>query len=140
MSADRKAREEWIKSKYMWKGFLSFKGFDEMSEDQRKEQFSRDLYDAAKVGDIYGAARAFARGGSVEWINSTEGGKTALHICALSKIVEEKDWHAIETAEFLLQNGAKMEAFDSESHDVLDCALIGNAEVKMVEYLTHRAL
>jgi hypothetical protein len=51
-----------------------------------------------------------------------------------------EEWQAIETAEFLLQNGAKMSAFDSASHDVLDSALIGNAEVKMVEYLTHRSL
>ncbi len=47
---------------------------------------------------------------------------------------------AIEKAELLIQNGAKMEAFDTDSHNVLDSALIGNAEVKMVEFLTHRSL
>jgi Putative GTPase activating protein for Arf/PH domain len=138
--ADRKAREEWIRSKYMWKGFLSFKGFEEMDEAQRKEQFSRDLYESAKIGDVFGAAAALAYGGNVEWVNAKEGGKTALHVCALAKIALEKEWKAIETAELLLQNGAKMDAFDSDFHDVLDSALIGNAEVKMVEYLSHRSL
>jgi Putative GTPase activating protein for Arf/PH domain len=139
-SSDRKAREEWIRSKYMWKGFLSLKKFEEMSEEQRKEKFSQDLYDAAKIGDVVGTATALAHGGSVEWTNINDGGRTALHICALAKVDSEREWKAIETAELLLQNGAKMNAFDSDFHDVLDCALIGNAEVKMVEYLSHRSL
>ena len=139
-TADRKTREEWIRSKYMWKGFLSFQDFEEMSDDQRKEKFSRDLYDAAKNGDVYKAASALAYGGSVEWTNIDEGGKTALHVCTLAKITEGVEWKAIETAELLLQNGAKMSAFDSDLHDVLDHALIGNAEVMMVEFLTHRTL
>lgn len=139
-SADRKTREDWIKSKYMWKGFLSFKGLEDMSEEQRKDKFSRDLFEAAKKGDVRGAATALAHGGSVEWANPNEGGKTALHICALANVNETEEWNAIETAELLLQNGAKMDVYDSDSHDVLDSALIGNAEVKMVEYLTHRSL
>ena len=139
-TADRKTREEWIRSKYMWKGFLSFQGFEEMSEDQRKEKFSRDLYDAARNGDVFKTAAALAYGGSAEWTNKNEGGKTALHACTLAKITEGVEWKAIETAELLLQNGAKMSAFDSDSHDVLDHALIGNAEVRMVEFLTHRTL
>ena len=139
-SVDRKTREEWIRSKYMWKGFLSFQDFEEMNDDERKEKFSRDLYDAAKNGDVYKTAAALAYGGSVEWTNVNEGGKTALHICTLAKITEGAEWKAIETSELLLQNGAKMTAFDSDFHDVLDHALIGNAEVKMVEYLTHRTL
>jgi Putative GTPase activating protein for Arf/PH domain len=139
-SADRKTREEWIRSKYMWKGFLSFKGVENMSEEQRKDKFSRDLYEAAKKGDVERTATALAYGGSVEWVNPDERGKTSLHVCALARISEVEEWKAIETAELLLQNGAKMEAFDSDSHDVLDSALIGNAEVKMVEYLTHRSL
>jgi hypothetical protein len=139
-STDRKGREEWIRSKYMWKGFLSFKGFEDLSEAERKEKFSRDLYNAAKYGDVYKAATAMAYGGSVEWTNVDEGGKTALHVCTLVKIEKEAEWKAIETAELLLQNGAKMSAFDSDFHDVLDRALIGNAEVQMVEFLSHRSL
>jgi Arf-GAP with coiled-coil, ANK repeat and PH domain-containing protein len=139
-SADRKTREEWIRSKYMWKGFLSFKDVEGMSEDERKEKFSRELFEAARLGDVRKAATALAYGGSVEWANSDEKGKTALHVCALAKVTEGAEWKAVETAELLLQNGAKMDALDADAHDVLDSALIGHAEVKMVEYLTHRSL
>jgi Putative GTPase activating protein for Arf/PH domain len=135
-TAERKEREEWIRSKYMWKGFLSFKGLEELSENERREKFSRDLYSAAKSGDVNKTALALACGGSVEWTNIDEAGKTALHVCALTKQID--DCKALETAELLLQNGAKMSALDSDFHDVLDSALIGNAQVRMVEFLTHR--
>lgn len=137
-SADRKTREDWIRGKYMWKGFLSFD--ESLSEEGRKSKYSKELYDAAKNADLYGTLNALAHGGSVEWINPTEKGRTPLHICTLAKMEDGNDWKAIETAEFLLQNGAKMNALDADSHDVLDSALIGNAEVQMVEYLTHRSL
>ena len=139
-SSDRKAREEWIRSKYMWKGFLSFEGAEGLNEKERAEKYSRDLYEAARMGDVCLAASALAHGGSVEWTNADEGGKTPLHICALTKADSAQDWKAIETAELLLQNGAKMDAFDASSHNVLDAALIANADVQMVEYLTHRSL
>jgi hypothetical protein len=141
--ADRKDREEWIKSKYMWKGFLSFDDVECMSEEQRNEKFSHDLYEAAKNGDVWGAAKALAHGGSVDWMNPEEGGRTPLHVCALAKRKEgadEEEWKAIETAELLLQNGARMDATDASAHDVLDSALLGNAEVQMVEFLTSRSL
>lgn len=139
-AADRKTREEWIRSKYMWKGFLSFKGVEDLSEEQRKEKFSRDLFEAARVGDVRKSATALAHGGSVDWVNMHECGRTALHVCALAKLHEEAKWEAIETAELLIQNGAKMDALDLDSHNVLDSALIGKSEFKMVEYLTHRTL
>jgi Putative GTPase activating protein for Arf/PH domain len=139
-TADRKAREEWIKSKYMWKGFISYIGAETMNEQERKEKYSQELYEAARRGDVISAASALAHGGSVEWVNAEEGGKTPLHICALAKKIEGEDWKAIETAEFLIQNGAKLETLDADAHDILDSALVGNAEVPMVEYLTHRSL
>lgn len=138
-TADRKAREEWIRSKYMWKGFLSYKGCEGLDDKEKKEKYSRDLYEAAKVCDVSSAALALAHGGSVEWTNAEERGRTALHVCALAKIEDSDVWKAIPMAEFLLQNGAKMEAHDADSHDVLDGALVGKAEVQMVEYLTHRS-
>lgn len=139
-SADRKAREEWIKSKYMWRGFLSFEDVASLSEDQRQEKFSLDLYNAAKVGDVQAVARALAYGGKVEWINKDEGKKTPLMACTLCRIEDENNWKAIETAELLLQNGSKMEARDEASHDVLDGALVGGAAVEMVEFLSKRSL
>lgn len=136
-SADRKAREDWIKSKYMWKGFLDFSGVDGLSEEQRNEKYSRDLYEASKNCDVYRAVEALAHGGSVDWKNPDEGGKTPLHVCAVSKNEgDEAVWEAIETAELLLQNGAKMDAFDGSEHGVLDCALLGGANLKMVEFLS----
>lgn len=138
-TADRKTRETWIRSKYLWKGFLSFQDCDGMSEEERTEAFSKKLYNAAKRCDVVAAFSAFAHGGSTEWTNPDDGGKTALHICALAKRNDEEgDWHGIEMAEFLLQNGAKMDAFDVASHGVLDCALLNGATIEMVEYLTSK--
>ena len=135
-SADRKAREDWIRSKYMWKGFLAFEESDGNTEDERNEKYSRDLFAACRDGDLIGSVSALAHGGSVEWVNSDQDGKTALHVCTLRKKGDDSPWNAIECAEFLLQNGAKMDALDAAKHNVLDSALLGNAEVEMVEYLT----
>jgi hypothetical protein len=136
--ADRKMRETWIKSKYMWKGFLDFSAVDALNEDERTLKYSRDLFDAASKVDLYGSLFALSHGGRVEWKCADHSGKTALHACALAKREEGKDWQAIELAEFLLQNGAQIDAHDDLAHGVLDCALIGNAEIEMVEYLTSK--
>ena len=135
-SADRKTREDWIKSKYMWKGFLDFSGTEGMKEEEKTEKYSRDLYDAAKCGDVCAAVYALAHGGSADWVNVDEGGKTPLHACVLVKKDESQPWLAVETAELLLQNGARMDALDSYAHGLLDCALLGNADLEMVEFLT----
>ncbi|GKY98419.1 hypothetical protein MPSEU_000799400 [Mayamaea pseudoterrestris] len=133
---DRKTREDWIKSKYMWKGFLDFTGTEELSEDERIEKYSRDLFEAARNGDVCGAVYALSHGGSVDWINKNDGGKTPLHASVLVRKVEGQPWLAIETTELLLQNGARMDVLDASSHGLLDCALLGNAELAMVEFLT----
>jgi ankyrin repeat protein len=122
------------------KGFLLFTDSDGKTEEERIEKFSRELYEAARKGDVCEVASALAHGGSVEWTNQDDGGKTALHICALgSKPTDDTVWQAVECAELLIQNGAKLNAFDASSHGVLDCALLGSAEVEMVEYLTAKA-
>lgn len=138
-SADRKAREDWIKSKYMWKGFLNVKGVEDLTEQERTLKYSRDLFEACKTGDSRSAMDAFVHGGAVDWINPDEGGKTPLHACALAKKREGEPWQAIETAEFLIQNGARLDTLDAASHGVLDCALLGSAEVEMVEFLSSRS-
>jgi len=138
-SADRKAREDWIKSKYMWKGFLDLSKRDGESDEQRTEKYSRDLFEAAKKGDVCRAMSAFAHGGKIEWASPDEGGKTSLHICSLMKREDEAEpWLAVETAEYLLQNGGKMSNLDGEDHGVLDCALLGGADLEMVEFLTSK--
>lgn len=143
----RKAKEEWIKSKYQWKGFLEVDSSDERDHDDRMEQVNRELYEAASIGNLMGVAEALAHGGSVDWKNHAEGGKTALHACAVSKPPSddedwqtgERAWLGIECAELLLQNGAKMKALDENHQGPLDCAVIGGAEREMIELLSARA-
>lgn len=139
-TSDRKIREEWIRSKYMWKGFLSFEGMDDMIEEDRREKFNRELYKAAKVCDVYQIAYSLAHGGSVDWVNKEEEGRTALHACALAKRCNGggEKFKFIEAAELLLQNGAKLIAKDINGHDVLAAAVIGGADVETVEFLSNR--
>merc|ERR1711935_244900 len=98
------------------------------------------MYSAAERGDVLGIANALARGANASWQNPDENSRTALHVCALLRPGENKDdWKAIECAELLLQNGAKMDIRDKDSHAVLDVALIGNADLDMIEYLTSKS-
>ena len=139
-SDGRKSKEEWIKTKYLFRGLIKFEEDAEAkTHEQREEKFSRDLFEAARTGDVLGIASALAHGAVPTWKNKNEGGKTALHICALNKRQEDKeDWKAIECAELLLQNGAKLDVLDDMSHGVLDSALVGNAEREMIEFLSHK--
>jgi len=139
--ATRKEREEWIKSKYLRRGFLAFKGSDGKTHTEREDTYSRRLYKCARKADIIGVASALAHGGVVSWANEDADGRTALHACSLYKVKEGKDdeMKGIECAELLLQNGAKIDARDKLAHGVLDCALLGDADRQMIEYLSHRA-
>lgn len=132
--ADRPTRENWIRSKWLWRGFLDAKSSEGLDENEATEKFSRDLYEAAKEANIIDMVKALAHGGSVDWVDEQK--KTALHACSVCKRNGNADWQAIECAELLLQNGAKIDALDSSDHGVLDSALIGKAELEMVEYLT----
>lgn len=137
----RKAKEDWIRSKYQWRGFIDHRDSDGKNQEEREEKWSRNLYDAARHGDLIAVAEALAHGGNVDWQNGDDGGKTPLHVCALSRPTKQDSaspWQGIECAELLLQNGAKLKALDSSSHGVLDCAVIGNAEREMIEYLSAR--
>lgn len=146
----RKIKEEWITSKYLWKGFLEY------SIDKDPElKLCHQMYEAARNADIVLLSEALAKGGKVEWKNEQEGGKTALHICAVSsssitpldesdddldKQLDKSDttWLGIECAELLLQNGAKIGALDFEHHTSLDFAVCGNGERAMIEYLSSK--
>lgn len=140
-SSGRKAKEEWIKSKYLWRGFLKFKDDEGSTPAEREERSSKELYKAAESGDILGIAKALAHGAVATWQNPDDDSKTALHVCAMSKPTGSKeDWKAIECAELLMQNGAKMHTRDTASHGVLDAALVGNADVAMIEYLSTKAV
>lgn len=133
--ADRKTRENYIKSKYLWKGFLEYNDSDGKTEAERAETFSHALYKAAKDCNVVGIAEAIAMGGSVDWSNSEENGKTALHACVEKRRSGKDDsWSAIECAELILQNGAKMDATDAFPH-IYDFAVDGNAEKEMIDFL-----
>ena len=75
---------------------------------------------------------------SVQWQNAADDNKTALHICVSCKKDGQKDWKGLETAELLIQNGAKIDTKDGMSQSVIDAAIVGNAEREMVEYLMAR--
>ena len=116
--------------KYLWKGFLQVDETDQATpEADRNEKYSEKLYIAASCGDLVAAASALSHGGSVEWTNPKDGGKTALHKCVVAKRDTAKDadgvsetstpWLAVECAEFLLQNGAKIDVLDAAAHGVL---------------------
>jgi len=61
-SDSRKIKEEWIKSKYMWRGFIDFKEEDGQNQDEREANFNAGLYEAAKRGDVRATAEALAKG------------------------------------------------------------------------------
>lgn len=135
--AGRKAKEEWIKSKYLWRGFIDFSQDDAKTHIEREEKSCKAMYEAAKGGDVLGLAEALARGANTGWQNTEDENRTALHVCAQCKASDsEEQWKAIECAELLLQNGSKLEAKDNFSHGVLDAALIGSADRDMIEYLS----
>lgn len=141
-SATRKAKEEWIKSKYLWKGFLEYLADDGRDQEDREKKFSADLYEGARIGDLSGMQEALAKGGSVEWRNKEEGGKTALHVCVVGRPEDENDmesWKGVQCAELLIQNGAKMNAEDFDHHKVLDVAVVGGGRREMIEYLSARS-
>ena len=137
-TSSRKAREEWIKSKYLWRGFLKFSDNGGTTSAEREEKSSRSMYEAAKNGDVLAIARALAHGAVVTWKNSDEDNKTALHACTQVNTEGKEDSKAIECAELLIQNGAKMDACDNLTQGVLDSAVLANVDRSMIEYLSSK--
>mmetsp|Transcript_1867 Transcript_1867/g.2937 ORF Transcript_1867/g.2937 Transcript_1867/m.2937 type:complete len:159 (-) Transcript_1867:204-680(-) len=119
--------------------FLKITDDEGSTPTEREEKSSRAMYEAAKTGEVLGIARALAHGAVATWKNPDEDSKTALHACAQLKSSDTEDWKAIECAELLIQNGAKMDTRDKSDHGVLDSALVGNADVAMIEYLSTKA-
>jgi hypothetical protein len=61
-SDSRKVKEEWIKSKYQWRGFIDFKSGDGNNQEEREQKYNSDLYEAAQRCDVRAAAEALAKG------------------------------------------------------------------------------
>lgn len=131
--ADRKAREGYIKSKYMWKGFLAYSESDGKTDAERAENFGRALYEASKRCHVLDMSEAIAFGGNVDWSQIESDNTTPLQACVLAPKGESGKWSAIECAELLLQHGAKMEA--GNGAHILDYAMKENAEQDMIDYL-----
>ena len=74
----------------------------------------------------------------VNWQNDKDGGKTPLHACTTGSKEDYPGWKGIETAELLIQNGAKINATCLEDKTVLDTALLENADKELMEYLMAR--
>jgi len=136
----RKLKEDWIKSKYMWKGFIDIHEEDGSNQEERVKTFTLELFEAAENCDVHGTATALAKGADVNWTNPDKDGKTPLHACAISKKDDNNvdNWKGIETAELLIQNGARIDASCANDQSVLDTALLGSAEREMVEFLMTR--
>jgi len=136
-SDSRKSKEEWIKSKYLWRGFIDHKESDGKDQNERISKFNRDLYDASKTCNIKAVAEALAKGADVNWTNEQDGDKTALFACVTSKRenASSQKKQYIETAELLLQNGSKTDiSINGERKSLLDFAL-GNASEEIMAYL-----
>ena len=132
-SADREKRMRWIKLKYLARKYLS------ITEADDEETKNRELYEASRNAQPMAVATALAQGADVEWKNDEEGGNTALHACAVSRRpADGSDWLGIECAELLFQNGASMTVLNHSAHNVLDCAVIGNGDREMIEYLSSK--
>jgi hypothetical protein len=58
----RQVKNEWIKSKYMWRGFVEHNEEDGYDEKLRIEEYSANLYDAAKQADLHRVASCLAQG------------------------------------------------------------------------------
>jgi len=134
----RQSKDNWIKSKYQWKGFLEERTPECVSQEERALKFNLRLYEAAQNADVMGIAECLAYGGNVDWKNPNDDNKTALHACALTKPKEDSEWLGIESAELLIQNGAKVNVMDANTQTALDCTVIGNGAREMVEYLSSR--
>lgn len=133
----RKLKEEWIRSKYEWKGFIDFKSEDGSNQQEREHKYNMDLFNAANRCDVRAAATALAKGADVNWIN--DDGRTALHACLVSNGgKDDEKWSGIETAELLLQNGAKTMTMNDESLSFVQLASEGGVNDDLSEYIIAR--
>jgi Putative GTPase activating protein for Arf len=133
-SADREKRMKWIKMKYLAGAYLA-----RSETDGNTVAKNLELYEASKRAELMAVATALAHGADVEWKNEEDGGNTALHACATAqRPSDDVEWYGIECAELLFQNGASMSVLNHMSHNVLDCAVIGNRDREMIEYLAQK--
>jgi len=71
-------------------------------------------------------------------MNLQDQENTPLQACVLSKSEDHKDWMGIETAELFILNGARLDDSAGNKQNVLDTALLGNADQEIMQYLMAR--
>ena len=124
----RATKENYIKAKYTWKGFIEIEEDEALSPGlSRTEHYSRKLVTAAAEDDLEGTLRALVSGGDLKWADPSRHDRTALHVAAAQG-------HA-EVVAFLLQNGAETGVKDG--HGMTPADLAGWAtNQEAIRYLT----
>lgn len=144
----RGKREQYIKAKYVWKGFTPLMGGEGggsgggnggegggsssagTGQAQQVQLASQALVDAVLRNDLSAALEALAQGADVQWTggNGNEKRQTALHLAA------QRGDAVVEAVAFLVQNGANVAVRDREDLTALDLATQGH-HPETVRYL-----
>lgn len=143
----RGKREQFIKAKYVWKGFTPLTGGEGGGggenggegrggggggggQAQQVQLASQALVDAVLCNDLSAALEALAQGADVQWTggNGNEKRQTALHLAA------QRGDAIVEAVAFLVQNGANVAVRDREDLTALDLATQGH-HAQTVRYL-----
>jgi hypothetical protein len=150
---DRSARAQYIKAKYVWKGFTCIvsDGVGSAAGDTNggRSEIAKaiDLGVAGKAKDdklgnslmlvkavmennVEGALEALVQGADVDWTGGTENekGRTPLHLAA------RQGDEVVEAVAFLVQNGANVGLRDRDDLTALDLATQGHHALT-VQYL-----
>ena len=143
----RESRERYIRAKYQWRGFVSDVGQELVGAEaegmpegdapvpQRDEAaiaagLGTRLHAAAAAGDTCGVLWCVAHKVEIDWRSLPPEGRTALHHAAAG--------NHLTVCEVLLQNGANPGALDAQQCSVVDCAMLANAGVAILEYLQEK--
>lgn len=145
----RLKREQFVKAKYVWKGFTPLMngekgalkregegdrvaegGSGNYGQAQQVQLASQALVDAVLCNDLGAALAALVQGADIHWTggNGNEKRQTALHLAAQSGDA------VVEAVAFLVQNGANVSVRDGEDLTALDLATKGH-HAQTVRYL-----
>ena len=85
------------------------------SDDEQQGSLDRALFQSVQQADLVTACRSLAAGANVNWHNAESGGETCLHVAVQGS--------AVELSEYLLLNGAKVDARDDAGRTALHLAI-----------------
>lgn len=113
--APRATREQYIKAKYVWKGFTPVP-----ASGATPDTHAHALVEAALANDLGAALAALAKGADVNWVGGNDKGQTALHVSA------RRGDSVVEAVAFLVQNGGHVGLRDRDDLTALDLATQGH--------------